>query len=217
MKFYRLLICFGMLMATANIACAQTIAQDAPLTKKFFKKLKKDRVDTILVYAKGCIGCERIFPKDSTTGARYICDAPYGAIDVYFIWKSKATSYIKRFDYCSSFKPIQLNNFPDSILNYYTNNSSLWKEEKHFWKDYKKLSTIEKFGLIPPGPVHYSFQRLYFNGYEFLVKNYYTKTNKNTFPWEEKQREWAASVSSFLKNNHFQWELDDTYKHEGNK
>lgn len=211
MKAYLTISCLLLLVCISTSVMAQTfLKDDAPITKSFYKKLKKAKVDSVLIYESGCIGCVQLADTSGTTPR---CNTPYGNVSVYFIWKIKGESFIKKFDYCSAYQTIKLKNSTDHLFNFYGENIEFWNKDKDFWKTFNKLSFEEKFKLISPEPDHYGFDKIYFKNYEFEVKDTFEiqKIDKSLV-WVDKQKEWVSSVDLFIETEHIKWKLDNKKK-----
>ena len=164
----------------------------------------------IFIYSDGCIGCEVTYQEsnDTTLAKSYECYCPFGNIDLYFIWKTKGRSFIKKIDYCSYFKTISLKATPNELFGYYRTHKATWRKENLYWDRYKANNKKGKIKFLPPGPDHYSFSDIYFNGYEFSLPDYYFHGKEWDFiSWKDIQNQWVIKVDNYLKINNFKWEL----------
>src|SRR5476651_1398127 len=157
-----LIIILTLLFISRKTAHAQyLLLEDVAPAKKFYFELKEQKVDSILIYGNGCIGCEvtRMEHNMVDSGAlkQYTCDCPFGYITMYIIWTKQGKSYVKNFDYCSAYNTIEMKKRPDNLYNFYKQHLAVWQKEKVF--DNKKIANNKKGKVIfsPPGPVHHSF------------------------------------------------------------
>jgi hypothetical protein len=205
LKTYLLLI---VIFSLPNCSFSQNIVRDVPLAKKFLLSLKKQHIDTIFIYSDRCVGCVVTYaePNDTTLAKPYECYCPYGDVILYFIWKIKGQSFIKKMDYCSYFNTIPLKTTPTELFNYYKNHIATWRKEKIFWDRYKASSVKEKFKILPPGPDHFNFDEIYFRGYEFSLHDYYFQDKEWDFlTWKDVQNKWIEMTDNYLKANNFKW------------
>lgn len=186
---HKLFILFIFLFAgTAN---AQEHPHDNPVVKSVLDSLKKNGIDSVLIFCEGSQGCY------------VVGDNPCKSEnDFYIFYKYHSKCFLRRYDGCSVYKTIKLSD--TQVIDYYYENKKVLAGKGTYNKRIKESMKKNKVVFLPPVTAHFFYNSIFFSTYKdsiyLVVRD--TEYDKNGNPlyiksrWMRKQKEWADFISS---------------------
>lgn len=166
------------------------------LTNQRLSKLKREGIDTIIIYKTGCVGYDHLNLKNSDCNSTETIN---------LVYRRFGKDYLELVRDCKIYNSVQIKD--KDWIDFYYQNKRYFTEQELFYKKVNESIKKEKW-LLPPVPSHHCFNSLTFMDKRdscsfYIVKDFeYDKFGKPKFlkfKWKEKQKEWVDLIDLDLK------------------
>ncbi|MCB2379615.1 hypothetical protein LGH70_18610 [Hymenobacter sp. BT635] len=131
------------------------------LHQALVKQLRKARIDTILYYQAGCVGCEDLPERSELGKPAGRCTCAEDEQTVYLFWQDAGKVFGKRLHCCRSFPVAKAN---PAVISFYFQNKQHFQRGEQFYRDFEAYnrSHPQAVKFLPPFAVHDDVEQVFF-------------------------------------------------------